>query len=1167
MSNISLLTAHSQNNQKNEIKPNMEVVGFIENKGQIHDQYNQTNRSVKYLLLSKGMNVQLKANSFSYDVYTAINNSEKETGSKKDFDKFKKADSLYYTFHRVDISLLGCNPSPVIVAEEKSTDYLLYYTPNLSEGAMAYYYRKITYKEIYPHIDLVFVSGDDQNKKAFEYFFVVRPGGNVNNIKLQYSGATSQIKNNKIQISLEQGTINERIPESFLVNKDQLYPTSFLNDEKINIHFKVLGKNQYGFAVPFYDRTKTLIIDPTPDLIWGTYYGGSLNDWAKAITRDNNGDLIIAGATSNNSNMATTGAFQTTYEGNEDGIVGKFQANGNRVWVTYYGGNSSEDIFSVTTDAGNNIFFGGTTGSDAGIATPGSQQPVKAYGVDCFIAKFTPSGSRIWATYYGGEDVDYVSTLKTDAAGNLFVAGWTGSTTGIATAGSYQPNYGGGVLNDADDGFMAKFSNDGVLQWATYYGGPSFDRFYGMDLDNSGNIYATGITSSTTGISSPGAFQTSFGGGNNDAFVVKFDRDGNRIWATYYGGPGEDFTECIVVDHQNNIIAGGETISSSGISTTGSHQPVFGGNTRDGFLVKLNPNGNRIWGTYYGGNGEEYVLAVACDTNDNILFTGWTYSTTGIATSGSYQPSGGGLAGIWTTFVVKLNSNCTRQWGTYYGSNGAFGQGIGYGIVTDPAGNVFVTGCTSFTSGIATCNAVQSSWAGNFDIFLAEFSETLTPAPSISISANPNGTICAGTAINFAALAVNAGTTVSYQWEVNGVAVGGNSPTFTSTSLLNGDMVSCQLSTFSSSCSAATIVNSNSITVSVTSPVTPALTITSSATSICSGNSVTFTASSTNGGATPVYQWYDNGALVGSNNPVFTTTGLSNGDMINCTLTSSNGCVTSSTAVSNSILITVNTITLPSILISASSNPVCPGDIVTFSSSVMNSPASPAYQWQVNGNNSGGNTIAYSTSTLSDGDMISCILSGTAAGCSSAINVSSNTIVISVKDAPIVNIFPADTSIFWGDSVQLNATVTGIAASFEWTPSLGLSNPSILTPIASPAETTTYIFAATGSDGCRTSTNATVNVFRDVFIPTAFTPNHDGKNDLFRIPPGISLSLTRFSIYDRWGNEIFQTTDRNKGWDGTFKGTELPVGVYIYIIEGHSPKGKVSIKGTVTLIR
>lgn len=167
-----------------------------------------------------------------------------------------------------------------------------------------------------------------------------------------------------------------------------------------------------------------------------------------------------------------------------------------------------------------------------------------------------------------------------------------------------------------------------------------------------------------------------------------------------------------------------------------------------------------------------------------------------------------------------------------------------------------------------------------------------------------------------------------------------------------------------------------------------------------------------------------------------------------------------------------------------------------------------------------------------------------------------------------------DTSVAVGQSVPFSAVdVQGVGFSqYAWTPATGLSNPDIADPVASfSAEGTyTYILTATGPEGCEARDSITVKVYglTGIFVPGAFTPNNDGHNDVLRILPVGMQSLRYFSVFDRWGQQVFTTTNLGIGWDGTFNGHEMPAGVYVWMAGGVDDAGKpVERKGTVVLIR
>jgi len=333
---------------------------------------------------------------------------------------------------------------------------------------------------------------------------------------------------------------------------------------------------------------------------------------------------------------------------------------------------------------------------------------------------------RAWGTYYTGtgqvwpNGEDRGSSCITDAAGNVYMVGFTSSNSDIATAGAHQTVYAGGPIvfgTGGYDAFLVKFNSSGVRQWATYYGGSQDDMGISCAVDASGNVYMIGSTSSTSGIATAGAHETTV----NDGFLVKFNSSGVRQWGTYFEGNGNACT----TDASGNIYIVGLTNSTSGIATAGAHQTVMSG-SGDAFLVKFNSSGVKQWGTYFGGassgaSGMEKGLSCATDALGNVYMTGHTPSTSGIATAGAHQTIYGGSS--TDAFLVKFNSSGVIQWGTYYGGEGV---DIGYSCATDASGNVYMAGDAQQqnlpASGISTIGAHQSAYGGGYsDGFLVKF--------------------------------------------------------------------------------------------------------------------------------------------------------------------------------------------------------------------------------------------------------------------------------------------------------------------------------------------------------------------------------------------------------------------------------------------------------------
>ncbi len=267
---------------------------------------------------------------------------------------------------------------------------------------------------------------------------------------------------------------------------------------------------------------------------------------------------------------------------------------------------------------------------------------------------------------------------------------------------------------------------------------------------------------------------------------------------------------------------------------------------------------------------------------------------------------------------------------------------------------------------------------------------------SITITSSQNP-VCAGTTVTFTANPTNGGTTPSFQWKVNGTSVGANLSTYTYIPL-NGDGVTCTVNS-----NATCAVNNPATSVAIIMTVNPnlpvSISITSSSNPFCAGSSVTFTATPTNGGTTPVYQWKVNGISVGSNNPIYSYS-PNNGDIVLCDLTSNIACPISNPATSNSITMVVNTGLPAGINISASANPFCPGSSVTFTATPSNGGSTPAYQWKVNGNNVGINSSTYTYNPINN-DSIRCVMTSNLS-CVIGNPASSAKIIMSGTLAPIV---------------------------------------------------------------------------------------------------------------------------------------------------------------------
>ncbi len=354
---------------------------------------------------------------------------------------------------------------------------------------------------------------------------------------------------------------------------------------------------------------------------------------------------------------------------------------------------------------------------------------------------------------------------------------------------------------------------------------------------------------------------------------------------------------------------------------------------------------------------------------------------------------------------------------------------------------------------------------------------TSTVTPSVSIAAAPGNSVCSGTNVTFTATPTNGGTP-SYQWKLNGGNVGTNSTTYQNSTLANGDVITCVM-TSSLTCTSSNPVTSNAITMTVTANVTPSLTIAAApGNTICSGTNVVFTATPTNGG-TPSYQWKLNGGNVGTNSATYQNSTLANGDIITCVMTSSLPCTTVNPVTSNAITMAVTATVTPSVSIAAApGNIICPATTVTFTATPTNG-GTPSYQWKLNGGNVGTNSATYQNSTLANGDVITCVMTSSLT-CTSSNPVTSNSITMTVNSLTVINTQPVSQAVCAGANVTFNVAASGTALTYQWRKAgvniSGATSTSFTITGVTAANAGNYDVVVTGTCGTVTSNTVTLTV-------------------------------------------------------------------------------------------
>jgi gliding motility-associated-like protein len=207
-------------------------------------------------------------------------------------------------------------------------------------------------------------------------------------------------------------------------------------------------------------------------------------------------------------------------------------------------------------------------------------------------------------------------------------------------------------------------------------------------------------------------------------------------------------------------------------------------------------------------------------------------------------------------------------------------------------------------------------------------------------------------------------------------------------------------------------------------------------------------------------------------------------------------------------------------------------------------------------------TVANPTLTATDSTLYKIVTANTF-GCKDSAFV-----YVNVFRNPIVTVGP-DITLIRGDTAVLVSSVSGTAIQYAWTPASDISNPQSLSPQVFPTSDRKYTLTATSGVGCPSDQQSVnIKVYNDIFIPNAFTPNGDGKNDVFRVFPIGAYILQRLNVYDRWGKLVFTTSDPTVSWDGSFKNLPQPPGNYVYYVEWNRSDGKqVNRRGSLMLIR
>lgn len=380
------------------------------------------------------------------------------------------------------------------------------------------------------------------------------------------------------------------------------------------------------------------------------------------------------------------------------------------IFSTYLGGSGEDLVHNSIIDSNDNIIIAGVTSSE-NYPTINAYQENYNGGGDSFISKISSDGQEIiFSTFLGGSDLDIVSSVKLDNYGNIVVTGFTYSSN-FPTLNPIQAE-----LNGTSDIFISKFNPDGILLYSTFFGGSGLDTGRDLTYDSNNNYILTGHTTSSDFPITNDAFQDSFGGGTDDAFILQLAENGQTIlYSTFLGDDGIDGGTQIIIDNQDCVAFCGTTNSTEFNTTIDAYQTTFNGGINDCFIAFFNlTNKEIIYSTLIGGNENEMPWDITFDNNFNLIITGYTHSSNFPTSVDAFQIIHGGNDDI---FVLKLNSNdYSLNFSTFLGgSNNEYGKDL----KIDGCGNVLVIGNSESPNYPISSNAFQATIGGYNDIIFS----------------------------------------------------------------------------------------------------------------------------------------------------------------------------------------------------------------------------------------------------------------------------------------------------------------------------------------------------------------------------------------------------------------------------------------------------------------
>lgn len=1068
-------------------------------------------------------------------------------------------------------------------------------------AAGVYGYHHITYKSLYPGIDLLFLETEGDLK----YEFHVQPNSNPSAIQIKYDGQEKIKLNNAGHLIVYSplGQIQEKKPYAYQIKNGKIVevPCSF-----------VLEGDLVSYQLGNYDKELALIIDP--ELIFATYSGSTSDNFGMTATYAYDGKGYSAGTVFGNAYPTPGPGWNTTTNitvpdvgtATTDVFISKYSEDGTTMlWTNFIGGGDNtqgtETVHSLICDKSNNVYLYGATSStdfpiEGGFQTehgggtglkvtsngadfglPGGSDTM--IGTDIYVAKISSDGLNLMgSTYVGGSANDGVNfkissgtyasptaydslttnygdqfrgEIMVDSLNNILVVSSSWSDDFPVESG-FQMTKGGD-----QDAVIFKLSADfSSLIWSSFYGGSKNDAGYSVKIDSSYNVVFVGGTTSLDLPGVIGGIQPTYGGGKADGFITKITEDGDAIiQSTYVGTALYDQVFFVEIDRWDNVYIVGQSLgtmpTSVGVySNPGSKQ----------FIWKLNPNLTATDYTTVFGNGSSTTdispSAFLVDFCGNVYVSGWGGSVLGGSptldmptTPDAFQetaPNG------FDFYMIVLERDAeSLLYGTYMGGGTAREHVDGGTSRFDKYGIVYQSVCGG-CGGNSDFPTTDGAWSNenlssNCNNLLYKFDFEIVPVAKFEVDLLEG---CSPLTLTFEN---ESNDTVNFEWDFgpgSEILVGGASPVV----LFNDPGTYEVILTIEDTICGLTDTAVKLITVY------PALELeVPNDTVVCVEFTYDLTANS-NGTATSFF-WSDS--------PDFATM-LNDDDMDSVISVSPVTSTTYYVKASNGwelcdLIDSVRITFVDGAIDVVNDTVICLQDTALLYAINLFPEIEMDFDWAPN-EYIVGETGGYAT-VLPPTSMYFYLTVTTDLGCTIY-----DSVWVEVQNIDPATIYATATPDFVPEGGTTTLEAFPIGYNYIWVPPTGVANPTSRVTEAVVDGTTTYTVIINDAV-CSAQAQVTVTTYEFIcgevyiFVPNAFSPDGDGNNDKLYVR-GQNLEEIVFKVFDRWGELVFETTDQTIGWDGIFKGKPVDPDVYVYHLRVVCFDGQENlIKGNVTVLR